>query len=48
MAAYNVVWECVVEHWLGVRRKTFIKNNYDPQVRKIYQVQEFQLRNFKS
>ena len=22
VAAYHVVWECVVEQWLGVRRKT--------------------------
>ena len=22
MAAYHVVWECVVEQWLGVRRTT--------------------------
>ena len=22
MAAYHVVWECVVEQWLGVRRMT--------------------------
>ena len=22
MAAYRVVWECVVEQWLGVRRTT--------------------------
>ena len=22
VAAYHVVWECVVEHWLGVRRTT--------------------------
>jgi len=22
VAAYNVVWECVVEQWLGVRRTT--------------------------
>ena len=23
MAAYNVVWECVVEQWLGVRRTSY-------------------------
>jgi len=22
VAAYHVVWECVVEQWLGVRRRT--------------------------
>jgi len=22
VAAYHVVWECVVEQWLGVRRMT--------------------------
>jgi len=22
VAAYHVVWECVVEQWLGVRRTT--------------------------
>jgi len=25
MAAYHVVWECVVEQWLGVRRTTHKK-----------------------
>ena len=23
VAAYHVVWECVVEQWLGARRKTY-------------------------
>ena len=23
MAAYHVVWECVVEQWLGVRRTVY-------------------------
>jgi len=25
VAAYHVVWECVVEQWLGVRRTAYIK-----------------------
>ena len=27
MAAYHVVWECVVEQWLGVRRTTKKKHS---------------------
>jgi len=26
VAAYHVVWECVVEQWLGVRRKTCVRS----------------------
>ena len=26
MAAYLVVWECVVEQWLGVRRTTYVQH----------------------
>jgi len=25
VAAYHVVWECVVEQWLGVRRNDHLK-----------------------
>ena len=27
MAAYHVVWECVVEQWLGVRRNNTFTHN---------------------
>ena len=29
VAAYHVVWECVVEQWLGVRRPQHIPTQYD-------------------
>jgi len=33
VAAYHVVWECVVEQWLGVRRTSHCWNNSAPNGR---------------